>query len=108
MNPAMPALRPNLYFAFQQNLVFLVNLFANDLDQLVNILAARTLVGDDEVGVLGAYFRAADLQALESRLIDQSAGAEAARILEDASGVLAVERLGIFFVHPDHFNFLLV
>ena len=58
-------------------------------------------MGDDEVGVLLADLRAADPKALERRLIDQRAGAEAARVLEDAAGVLGVQRLAVLLVHPD-------
>ena len=58
-------------------------------------------MGDDEIGVLGADFGAADAHAFEAGLIDQGAGAEAARIFEDAAGILGVQRLGVPLVHPD-------
>src|ERR1043165_3918140 len=69
-------LRPDLHFTLEQNLVLFVNLLANDLDQLVDILRPGALMCHDEIGVLGADFRAADFQALQTGLIDQRAGTE--------------------------------
>src|ERR1700691_38208 len=63
-------------------------------------------MGDDEVGVLGADFGAADAQALEPSLIDQGPGAEAAGVLEDAAAVLGVERLAVALEHPDFLGLL--
>src|SRR4051794_6082362 len=47
-----------------------------------------------------AYFRAADLLALQAALIDQHSGTHAARVLEDAAGVLVGHRQVRFFYNP--------
>ena len=51
------------------------------------------LVGDDEVGVPVAHFGLAIAGILQSGLVDQHAGAHAARVLEDAAGALVSQRL---------------
>src|SRR5580700_419767 len=92
---------PDLHFAFEQDLIAVEYFFADHLHERQNILSRAARVRDDEVGVLLADFRATDAAALEAGLIDQRAGAEAARILENASGILGVQRLRVPLIHPD-------
>src|SRR5688572_2276368 len=49
------SLGPNLHFALERDLVLFVDLLADDLDQLVDVLGAAARMGDDEVGVLGTH-----------------------------------------------------
>ena len=60
---------------------------------------------DDEIRVPIADFRAADARSLQSSLIDQHSGADAARVFEDAPGALMRQRLiGLLYdpllLHP--------
>src|SRR5437868_591606 len=91
------ASRPNLHFTLQHELVLLVDFFPDDLDELHHVVGQTPRIGDDEIGVLGADFSAADPQTLQPGLVDQRAGAEAARVFENTAAVLGVEWLAVAF-----------
>src|SRR4051794_25564475 len=75
-------LRPDLDFRFQMDLIFLKYFFTDNLDHVHHVIGLAAGVGDDEVGVLCAHFRPADLKTFQTGLVDEGPSTQPSRIFE--------------------------
>src|SRR5438876_4329176 len=91
---------PHRYFQLQFDVEPFPNPGANKVDQPRDIASAGARIGDDEIAIAFAYFRAADTRFGECRPVDELGRSLAARILEDPSGGLKAQRLGRLPLNP--------
>src|SRR5205085_1111782 len=73
---------------------------ADEVDEPEHVAGGGALLADDEVGVAVADLGGADVHADQAGLFDEGAGAEAARIREDARRRLKAVRLARLALDP--------